>query len=108
MNDAAGSPEAQVGSLDAGVETWRLRGDLTVFNVEAIYRASRAAPLPQTGAVDCFEVNHADSAALALLLEIKRRATSEGRPLAFRGLSPAVLNLAGVYGIAALLGEPAS
>jgi phospholipid transport system transporter-binding protein len=46
---------------------------------------------------------HADSAGLAVLLALKRRAQAEGRRVAFERMPPVLASLATVYGIEDLL-----
>jgi phospholipid transport system transporter-binding protein len=56
-------------------------------------------PLPPSGIVDLAGVVHADSAALAVLLALRRRAIAEGRSITFASVPPMLDSLARVYGI---------
>ena len=56
-------------------------------------------PLPASGIVDMAGLVHADSAALAVLLELKKRAAAEGHRLSFAAFPPMLESLAHVYGI---------
>ncbi|HMA31015.1 MAG TPA: STAS domain-containing protein, partial [Casimicrobiaceae bacterium] len=63
----------------------------------------RSIALPETGAVDMSGLTHADSAALAVVIALKRRAVAEGRALAIEGLPPSLQSLALAYGVEDLI-----
>lgn len=65
---------------------------------------ARADALTADGRVDLSDVRHVDSAGVALLLEMKRRALRAGRPLEFVGVPPQLLGLIGFFGVDTLLG----
>ncbi|MDO5693793.1 MAG: STAS domain-containing protein [Pseudomonadota bacterium] len=56
--------------------------------------------------VDATPLTRFDSSALAVLLECRRECLQDDRRFAVRGLAPRLRELAGLYGIAALLPEP--
>lgn len=89
---------------DEGGERWRYAGPLRFENAEAALEAAQALALPSSGVVDLSALEPADSAALAVLLALRRRARAEGRDLAYEGMPPTLSSLARVYGIDALLG----
>jgi phospholipid transport system transporter-binding protein len=106
----AGTPVASgpAGFAADPAGTWTFTGSLTFDNAETVYERSAALPLPERGVVDLAGLSHADSAALAVLLALKRRATLENRPLAFEAIPEGVLALARVYGVDPLLEASAS
>jgi phospholipid transport system transporter-binding protein len=53
--------------------------------------------------VDASNVHQFDSSAIAVLLDARREALSEGRSLLVQGLPPALARLAQVYGVGELL-----
>ena len=58
--------------------------------------------------VDASTLANFDSSAIALLLEARRQARGTGRDFAVHGAPAAMVDLAGLYGVADLLGlEPA-
>ena len=66
--------------------------------------AAAALKLPGAGEVDLAAVEGIDSAAVAVLLALKRRAADEGRPLRFVGIPAALASLAELYGVKEILG----
>jgi phospholipid transport system transporter-binding protein len=63
----------------------------------------QALPLPTSGIVDLAGLSQADSAALAVLIALKRRAAAEGRHLTLVSLPAALHSLAVVYGVEELV-----
>lgn len=57
--------------------------------------------------VDAGSLKHFDSSALAVLLEFRRASLARGKAFDIRGLSPRLLDLARLYGVADLLLTPA-
>jgi phospholipid transport system transporter-binding protein len=96
---APAAPVAVAGSFTATGERWTFAGTLTFDDATAVLRAAAALPLPPSGRVDMAGLSHADSAALAVLLALQRRAQAEGRKLAFEAIPQVVVSLAHVYGI---------
>lgn len=64
----------------------RLQGVLSLATVPG--RLADADALARAGTLDLSGVENADSAALAFLLELQRRATAAGGPLRFVGVAP--------------------
>jgi ABC-type transporter Mla MlaB component len=54
-------------------DRWTFRGELTFDDAMAVLDAAAALPLPKSGVVDLSGLAHADSAALAVLLALRRR-----------------------------------
>ena len=79
--------------------TWRFEGALTLDNAVAVLSASEALALPRSGRVDLSAIATADSAALAVLFALKRRAKSHRHALAFEGMPASLASLARVYGV---------
>ena len=78
---------------------WTYAGTLTCANAGAVLAGAAALPLPATGEVDLAGIRAVDSAAVAVLLALKRRAGDEGRPLRFVNVSPALAALLDLYGV---------
>ena len=97
--DAALPPQTFTAS-DTG---WRFVGALTFDDAAGVLEASRAIALPDTGVVDMSGLTHADSAALAVVIALKRRAAAEGRMLAIEGMPPSLHSLALAYGVEDLI-----
>ena len=53
-------------------------------------------------------LEHSDSSSLSVLLGALRHARGRGRALTFRGMPPKLRSLAALYGVDALLAEPAT
>ena len=56
--------------------------------------------------VDASALQRFDSSALAVLLECRRECLHDGKTFAVRGLPPRLAELAGLYGVLALLPAP--
>ena len=80
---------------------WLVSGALTFENAAAVIEGARSLPLPSAGVVECAGIEAVDSAAVALLLAVKRRAAGEGVPLAFAGIPASLETLAELYGVEA-------
>ena len=104
MNDAA---TAGFAATDGGAR-WSYAGTLTFANAEAVLGAALALPLPSGREVDLAGLTHADSAALAVLLALKRRAAADGAKIAFTSVPDTLVSLARVYGVDALVLGPAT
>jgi len=94
-----GEGDTAAGVFAAADDRWTFSGVLTFDDATAALDGADALPLPGSGVVDLSGLAHADSAALAVLLALKRRAASEGRPIAFTGVPPLLDSLARVYGL---------
>jgi len=94
---------AEMGAFSSSSEGWMFGGALTLDDAAAVLDASSELPLPESGVVDFGGLMQADSAALAVMMALKRRAASEGRTLAMRGLPGSLHSLAVAYGVENLL-----
>jgi phospholipid transport system transporter-binding protein len=84
-------------------DRWTFEGQLTFDEATRVLEASSALPLPASGVVDLAGVVHADSAALAVLLALRRRANADGRRLTFASVPPMLDSLARVYDLEEIL-----
>jgi phospholipid transport system transporter-binding protein len=83
---------------------WAFEGALTMSNAGIVLEEAAALPLPAAGVVDCARLTAVDSAAVTVLLAIKRRAADAGCELRFAGVPDPLVLLADVYDVADLLG----
>jgi len=102
MTDAESPAAAAFVATDGGLR-WRFDGALTMDTAAGALEASSALPLPSAGVIDFDGLRHADSAALAVMIALKRRGVAEGRPIALEGVPPTLMSLAVVYGVEPLL-----
>jgi phospholipid transport system transporter-binding protein len=101
MSDASAAAQASL-SLTAD-RRWSVAGALTVDSAAHVLALSEDAALPETGVVSLAEVRAVDSAAVAVMLAWRRRATDEGRKLAFVDVPQNLVALAELYGVERLL-----
>jgi phospholipid transport system transporter-binding protein len=101
-------PPPQVGTFSSLESGWTFGGALTLDDAAEVLEASRALPLPATGVVDFSGLMQGDSAALAVMLALKRRAAAEGRTLTLTGLPASLHSLAVVYGVEHYLADAGS
>jgi ABC-type transporter Mla MlaB component len=87
------------GGFTADDEGWRFDGALTLENAAAVMEACQALPFPPSGRIDLAGLRHADSAALAVIMALRRRARAEGRSLMLTGMPLGIASLAAVYGV---------
>ncbi len=87
------------GAFEAAGDRWKFEGTLTFDDAAGILDAARRLPLPASGTIDLSGLAHADSAALAVMLALRRRGAQEGRGITFSAIPSAVESLARVYGI---------
>jgi len=100
---SACAPPAPDGGFAATADRWAFAGTLTFADAAAVFEATQALALPGTGRVDLAGLEHADSAALAVMLALKRRAAREGARMVFTAIPPGIHTLAHVYGVEELL-----
>jgi phospholipid transport system transporter-binding protein len=87
------------GGFTADDGGWRFDGALTLENAATVLEASQALPFPASGRIDLAGLRQADSAALAVIMALRRRARTEGRSLVLTGMPPGITSLADVYGV---------
>lgn len=103
MGSPAGTDRSERFVSSADGDRWIYQGALTFDNAAAVVAAARELPLPASGRIDLSGLEPADSAALAVLFALKRRAHAERSPLVFEGMPPGLQSLANVYGVESLL-----
>jgi phospholipid transport system transporter-binding protein len=96
-DDCTGGPIT--GSFAVDGDNWRFDGALTLENAATVMDASQALPFPPSGRVDLRGLTRADSAALAVIMALRRRARTEGRSLVLDGMPAGLASLAEVYGV---------
>ncbi len=84
---------------------WLTSGAVTFDNAGPVLAAAQELPLPATGVVQCDGITAVDSAAVALLLALKRRGAERGTPLTFVAMPAALTTLAALYGVEDIFGE---
>ena len=96
---------AMRGAFEAAADgaRWTFRGDLTFDHAARVLEETARLPLPSSGRIDYSGLGLADSAALAVMVALKRRASHEHHKLAFEGVPEGLAALARVYGIAELI-----
>ncbi|HEY3178688.1 MAG TPA: STAS domain-containing protein [Casimicrobiaceae bacterium] len=82
---------------------WVFHGALTMDDASRVLEDAEALPLPSKGIVDFRGLLQGDSAAIAVMIALRRRAAAEGKTLAFASLPDALESLAIVYGVDKLL-----
>ena len=90
---------AQTGAFAAAGDRWTFAGVLTFEDAATVLEDSARLPLPASGTIDMSGLAHADSAALAVMLALNRRATIEGRRITFAAMPAMLESLARVYGV---------
>jgi phospholipid transport system transporter-binding protein len=100
-SDSVGTPPSGAG---AGFE---LPATLTMSDVTAelarLDGALAAAPVGAALRIDASKLQQFDTSALALLMQARRQAKAQGRPVELRGQPPRLVELARLYGVAELL-----
>ncbi len=82
--------------------TWRLSGELCFANVNALLMEfTQLSLLSKGGILDLHDVTRTDSAGLALLIELLKRA--QNAPITFRNIPAQMQSLATVSGVQELL-----
>ena len=105
MTTDACAEAASSGAFAVAGDRWQFNGTLTFDDATAVLEQAALLPLPASGVVDMAGLVHADSAALAVLLELKRRAAAERKRLSFTAFPPMLESLARVYGIEDLFAQ---
>jgi len=103
VNNRCDADDAATGAFTNAADAWRFEGALTFDDAASVFAASHGVALPAGGVVDFSRMTRADSAALAVVIALKRRAAAEGRVLSFEHLPPSLRSLAVVYGVENLI-----
>jgi len=99
---AAGNAGGRFAAADGGAR-WTFAGGLTMDTAAAALKSAQALALPTSGVVDFAGLAQADSAALAVMIAVRRRGAAEGRPIALTDVPATLTSLAVVYGVEELL-----
>ncbi len=91
------------GSIERDGNVYRLRGAVTMANVEALLEQGRRLFEGPEIVVDLGSVGEVDSSAVSLLLQWLRDAQASGRRLVLVDLNPSIHSLAVLYGVTELL-----
>jgi ABC-type transporter Mla MlaB component len=83
--------------------SWTFSGVLTIADAGPALEAALELPLPSDGVIDCAGIEAVDSAAVAVLLALKRRAAEEQKPLRYANVPSALRDLGELYGVAEIL-----
>ena len=83
---------------------WVFGGALTFGNAAAVLDAAGDLAFPSSGVVDCAAFGAVDSAAITVLLALKRRAGEAGVDLHFVNVPSPLRALADVYDVEEMLG----
>ena len=89
----------QTGRFAVAGDRWTFAGVLTFEDAATVLDDASRLPLPASGTIDMSGLEHADSAALAVMLALGRRATVEGRHIVFAAMPAVLESLARVYGV---------
>ena len=105
MSEPGTAAEAGSGAFTATEdgERWSFDGALTFDNAAAVLASASAIELPHSGRIDLSNLRTVDSAALAVIFSLQRRAKAHRRTLVFEGIPPMLASLAHVYGVEALI-----
>ena len=105
MSNPSALAEARTGAFTASEDGshWSFDGALTFDNAAAVLHAAESLDLPRSGRIDLSNVTTVDSAALAVLFSLQRRAKAHRRKLVFEGIPAMLASLARVYGVEALI-----
>jgi phospholipid transport system transporter-binding protein len=82
---------------------WEVSGDVEIDNANAILFESKAFAISNDTVVDFAKVSEIDTGAISLILEWKRRANAERKHIKFVNLSPNLMSLTQLYGVADLI-----
>ena len=105
MSDSGPVAQTQAGAFAAAEDGshWSFDGALTFDNAAAVLEAAATLELPRSGRIDLANLRTVDSAALAVIFSLQRRAKAHRRKLVFEGIPPMLASLARVYGVEALI-----
>jgi phospholipid transport system transporter-binding protein len=99
----ARAPGAGESAVEGEGGRFRIRGPITMDNVEAVLQAGSARFGSGEVTIDLSGVTEVDSSAVSLLLQWVREARAAGRDLRYVNLDSNVKSLAVLYGVIDLL-----
>ena len=89
----------ETGAFAEDGDRWTFAGVLTFEDAATVLEEAARLPLPASGTIDMSGLAHADTAALAVMLALNRRATIEGRRITFAAMPAMLESLERVYGV---------
>jgi phospholipid transport system transporter-binding protein len=96
--------QAQPCQLQGEAGRWRLRGDLSFDSIPDLLRQAQGRlDFSQSLHIDLGQIDHADSAGLALMLEWLEQAHRAKGQLRFHAIPEALLNIARLCNVEAML-----
>jgi len=107
VKDNGGHGARESFAIAADGERWTCSGPLTFANAAQAFIAAAALPLPASGEMAFDGLTAVDSAAVAVLLGLKRRGMEEGAALHFTGMPRTLHALATVYDVDGMLADDA-
>ena len=91
---------AQIAQID---NRWDISGDVVIGAVPALLEVSKSLIFIDNATVDFANVTDIDTSTISLILEWKRRAQKENKPLKFVNLPANLTTLTQLYGVAELI-----
>ena len=84
-------------------DRWSVNGDVIIGSVALILESSKSLSIAQKTTIDFANVTDIDTSTISLILEWKRRAQKENKPLKFVNLPANLTTLTQLYGVAELI-----
>lgn len=78
---------------------WNVTGNIAMDSANFLLESSKGLVLETDAIVDFAKVKEVDTSAVSLLLEWRRRAIAENKPLSFINFPPSLTNLVALYGV---------
>ena len=91
---------AQISQID---NRWDISGNVVIGAVPALLEVSKSLIFIDNATVDFANVTDIDTSTISLILEWKRRAQKENKPLKFVNLPANLTTLTQLYGVAELI-----
>jgi phospholipid transport system transporter-binding protein len=91
---------AQIAQID---NRWDISGDVVIGAVPALLEVSKSLSYIDNATVDFANATDIDTSTISLILEWKRRAQKENKPLKFVNLQANLITLTQLYGVAELI-----
>jgi len=91
---------AQIAQID---NRWDISGDVVIGAVPALLEVSKSLSFIDNATVDFANATDIDTSTISLILEWKRRAQKENKPLKFVNLPANLITLTQLYGVAELI-----
>lgn len=82
---------------------WQVTGNIVMDSANLLLETSKRLVLDEDVIVDFAQVKDVDTSAVSLLLEWRRRALAENKPLSFVNFPTSLTNLVALYGVEDLI-----